>query len=61
MFLASRTRRNTVRPYGTTGSVIVSARSVPSPSTVRYAWARRPTRANLYNRDGFAVLALNSS
>ncbi len=34
-------------------SVVVSAKSVPAPVAIRYAWAMNPSRRNLlYNKEG---------
>jgi sialate O-acetylesterase len=37
-------------------AVVVTCDEVPQPKAIRYAWAPRPAKANLYNRAGFPAL-----
>jgi len=41
-------------------SVIVTSGDLAKPIAVRYAWAPRPKRANLYNQAGFPALPFNT-
>jgi sialate O-acetylesterase len=38
------------------GNIFVSAKQVPSPVYIRYAWANAPLEANLYNAEGFPAV-----
>jgi len=42
-------------------TVVLTARGVARPTAARYAWAPRPSEANLYNRDGFPALPFNTT
>ncbi|RPD48336.1 sialate O-acetylesterase [Hymenobacter sediminis] len=42
-------------------SVVVWSEAVPTPVTVRYAWADNPEGANLYNKEGLPASAFQAS
>ena len=42
-------------------TVVLTAPAVARPVAARYAWAPRPAKANLCNRDGFPALPFNTA